>query len=226
MTVFKIGHRGAMAMEPENTLRSFKKAVGLGVDYVELDIRLSEDEELMVFHDEFLDRTTDGEGPVRSHTREDLQKLDAGKGEQISTLEEVLKELKGQVKFVIELKEDHQEDKVVALLKEMKLVDDAIIISFVHRRLVKVRELCKDLQTGVLLVADPLHPSNLAKDAEADFLFSAHAFTDKEMVDEIHAAGLRVVVWTVLARTDLKKMLELGVDGIAVNDPRLFVEGR
>ena len=102
---YKIAHRGASAYEPENTLRSFRRALDMGADLIEFDIRMSSDGHLIVIHDKKVDRTTDGTGLVREMTLGQLKKLDAGKGEKIPTLEEVIDFGKGKTRFVIELKE-------------------------------------------------------------------------------------------------------------------------
>src|SRR5438105_2353760 len=88
--VWVVGHRGAMGYCPENTMASFERALALGADWIELDVHLSRDGELIVIHDETLDRTTNGHGLVRDHTLAELKQLDAGDGQQIPTLDEVL----------------------------------------------------------------------------------------------------------------------------------------
>ena len=102
--VVKVGHRGAAGHEPENTLRSFRKALDLGADMVELDVHLCGTGELVVIHDETVDRTTDGSGSVRDMPFHELRGLDAGKGERIPTLREVLDLLEGRAGVNIELK--------------------------------------------------------------------------------------------------------------------------
>jgi glycerophosphoryl diester phosphodiesterase len=104
--VLIVAHRGASAYEPENTIRSFDNAFQLGADFVELDVRLSKDGSLVVIHDEAVDRTTNGSGLVRDLTLSELKLLDAGKGEKIPTLEEVLELFsEPEHKFFIEVKE-------------------------------------------------------------------------------------------------------------------------
>src|SRR3989338_4292016 len=113
-----MGHRGAAALEPENTLRSFRKAIEIGVDYVEFDIHRCKSGELVVIHDETVDRTTNGKGFVADLTLQQLKKLDAGKGEQIPALQEVIDCCKGNVKMQIELKEPGLEADTISLLVE------------------------------------------------------------------------------------------------------------
>ena len=98
------GHRGAAALEPENTLLSMQKAIDLGVDQIELDVHLTRDQHLVVIHDTTVDRTTDGQGAVADFTLEEIKRLDAGKGERIPTLQEVIDLVRGKVVLQIELK--------------------------------------------------------------------------------------------------------------------------
>jgi len=149
----KIAHRGASAYEPENTLRSFERAIELKADMIELDVRYSLDRHLVVLHDAKVDRTTDGTGLVALKTLSELKELDAGKGEQIPTLEEVLEFGIGRTKFVIELKENGVEDKVVDLINKNNLLEDVFIISFKPMRLKMIKELEPKIKTGLILFA-------------------------------------------------------------------------
>src|SRR6266511_3945699 len=108
-----VGHRGAAGLEPENTLRAFRRGIELGVDYVECDVHLTRDGHLAVIHDETVDRTTDGHGPVAGFSLEELRRLDAGQGERIPTLEEVLATTRGHVRLLIELKGARTEEATV-----------------------------------------------------------------------------------------------------------------
>ncbi|TRO45945.1 glycerophosphodiester phosphodiesterase, partial [Candidatus Bathyarchaeota archaeon] len=128
--MLKIGHRGARAYEPENTLASFRRAIELGVDAVELDIRKTRDNELVVIHNADVNKTTNGNGPVNSFTLEEIQKFVTEKGEHIPTLEDVLDVVGKRVKVLVELKEPDTEKKVIELIRRKKLMDDVILISF------------------------------------------------------------------------------------------------
>ncbi|MGQ9690287.1 MAG: glycerophosphodiester phosphodiesterase [Thermoproteota archaeon] len=119
--MLKIGHRGAKFYEPENTLRSFRKALELGVDAVELDMRRTKDGELVVIHDAEVDRTTDGKGLVSGLTLKEVKRLVTEKGEKIPTLKEVLDFLDKRVRILIELKEDGVEEAVLNLVREKGL---------------------------------------------------------------------------------------------------------
>ena len=130
--IHTVGHRGAGFLEPENTLRGFRRAIEMGLDYVEFDVRRCKSGEIIVIHDETVDRTTNGKGFVKDMTLSRLKKLDAGKGDKIPTLQEVIDACKEKVKMYIELKEaDLEEDTVAAVIRN-KVTDDVIIKSFFH----------------------------------------------------------------------------------------------
>src|SRR4051812_30531547 len=145
--VWVCGHRGAMGHCPENTMASFERALALGADWIELDVHLSRDDALIVIHDETLDRTTNGHGLVREHTLAELRTLDAGGGQCIPTLDEVLACAREQETIVdIEIKNapvyyDGIEQRVVTALDRAGMTEQAIVISFDHAAVQRVKSL-------------------------------------------------------------------------------------
>jgi glycerophosphoryl diester phosphodiesterase len=218
-----MGHRGAAALEPENTLRSIERAVEIGVDAVEIDVRLSKDRELVVIHDSTVDRTTNGSGPVNGYSLDDLKKLNAGGGQTIPTLQEVMELIGHKVKLVIELKEEETERMVVELIKRNNLDDNVYVISFWHElvKTVKVIESC--IKTGVLLVGCPVDTC-VASQASADALVMKYNFVNRHFVEMVHKDGLKVFVWNIDDPHLLKPYVDMGVDGIGSNDPRVLIE--
>jgi glycerophosphoryl diester phosphodiesterase len=217
-----IGHRGAAALEPENTLLSIERAIEIGVDAVEIDVHLSKDKELVVIHDATMDRTTNGTGPVNSYTVQEIKRLDAGKGETIPTLQEVIDLIDRQVMLVIELKEEGTEMSVVDLLVRNNLFDKACVISFWHRLVKTVKEMDSRIKTGVLLVGSPVDTC-IATQASADALVMKYTFIDRELVKMAHEKGLKVFIWNIDDRDLLKPYVGMGVDAIGTNDPRVLV---
>ena len=128
--VLIIAHRGASAYEPENTLRSVKKALELSADMVEVDVRTSRDGHIMIMHDVVVDRTTNGKGYVKDMTLKELKKLDAGLGERIPTLQEVAELVRRKAQLVVEIKVPGIEKKVLQIVKENELDRQAFITSF------------------------------------------------------------------------------------------------
>ena len=218
-----MGHRGAAALEPENTLLSISRAMEVGVDAVEIDVRLSKDKEIVVIHDSTVDRTTNGTGPVAGYALKEIKKLDAGKGETIPTLQEVVDLIGNKVTLVIELKEEGTEKGVVELIQRNKLYDNAYVISFWHRLVRTVKEMDSRIKTGVLIVGCPVDAS-VATNASADALVMRYNFLDKKFVETAHKEGLKVFIWNIDDRDLLKPFVDMRVDGIGSNDPRILIE--
>jgi len=218
---FRIAHRGASAYEPENTLRSFRKAIELGTDMIELDVRRALDGRLVVIHDSKVDRTTNGSGPVRSKSFDELRALDAGMGERIPTLEEAVECGAGRTKFVIELKEDGLEERVIRVIKDFGVTEDVFIVSFKSVRLRAVKELEPDLKTGLILFAsaDPLKAAGACRaDAVAPFRW----FITRGLAERARASGMYLFTWTVDEKEKAERLRDMGVSGIVTNRPDLI----
>jgi len=218
-----MGHRGAAALEPENTLLSIGRAIEIGVDAVEIDVRLNKDKEVVVIHDSTVDRTTDGTGPICAFTVEEMKKLDAGKGQPIPTLQEVIEFIGNKVILVIELKEGGTVRRVLELIKMNNLGDTVYVISFWHRLVKSIKEMDSRIKTGVLLMGCPVDTC-IATQASADALVMNFAFVDMKFVQRAHKEGLKVFVWNIDRRDLLKPYADMGVDGIGTNDPRVLCE--
>ena len=215
---YKIAHRGASAYEPENTLRSFRRALDMGADLIEFDIRMSSDGHLIVIHDKKVDRTTDGTGLVREMTLGQLKKLDAGKGEKIPTLEEVIDFGKGKTRFVIELKEGGVEGKIVDVIKQNDLLEDVVIVSY-HSKLVKnVKQLESRVTTGLISLL-PFNAVGSGKESLVDIVAPFHYLVTRGLVEKIHRNGMFLFTWVVDSQKRAEKLKEIGVDGIVTNKP-------
>jgi len=218
-----MGHRGAAALEPENTLLSIARAIEIGVDAVEIDVRLSKDKELVVIHDSSVDRTTNGTGPVGSYTLEEIKKLDAGKGERIPTLQEAIDLIGNRVRPVIELKEEGIEKRVVELIKKNGFEDNVYVISFWHEVVKAAKEMDNRIKTGILLVGCPVDAC-IATRAYANALVMKYNFVNRKFVEIAHEEGLKVFIWNIDDQHLLRPYVDIGVDGIGSNDPRVLVE--
>jgi glycerophosphoryl diester phosphodiesterase len=219
--LLKIGHRGARALEPENTLRSFGRAVELGVDAMELDVRMTKDGEVVVIHDDKVDRVTDGSGLVSELTLEAIKGFTMEKGEKIPTLGEVLDFLKGKVKVLIELKESGFEEKMLELVKERGMLDDVIVISFHEEALKRVKELDEGVATGLIYVRHK-KPREAALELGAGYLLPLYRFTHSADVKKAHEAGLKVIVWTINTPQEATTYKQKNVDGITTDNPNIF----
>jgi len=219
------GHRGNPAEAPENTLASFRSALDLGVDMIECDVHPSSDGELVVIHDHTLDRTTNGSGLVVQHTLAELRQLDAGRGERLPLLRELLELVSGRAGLCIELKQipiayPGLEERVVGLLREHQLVEQTAVISFLHSSVRRLKELEPDLQVGILEGARPIDPVGLMRGALADIYAPHYGAMDPELVRAVHAAGGSVGVWTVDDEQAVAWCRACRPDSVFTNRPR------
>ncbi|MEM0142907.1 MAG: glycerophosphodiester phosphodiesterase family protein [Candidatus Parvarchaeum sp.] len=226
------GHRGAAAEAPENTIPSFKLAKNLGVYGVEMDIHTSKDNELIVMHDETLERTTNGKGLIHSYSLEELKKLDAGfkfsskwKGTKIPTLSEVFETL-GSINYYLEIKQSYKvypgiEEKILNTLDDFNLKNNTQIISFDFDALKRVRELDKIVKTGLLYVGKSNWFIDIAKELQVNYLQPSFYLVYKEDIDTAKNNNLKVAGWTIDNEEDIKRSFSLGLDSITSNNPRL-----
>jgi glycerophosphoryl diester phosphodiesterase len=219
--MLRIGHRGARAYEPENTLRSFKKALEIGVDAVEFDVRKTKDNQLVVIHDPDVKRTTDGEGLVSELTLDEIKGFSAEKGEKIPTLKEALDFLDKKVKIVIELKETGYEEKVLAAVHQNGLEKNVVIVSFKEEALRKAKDLDSQVETGLIYVKHK-NPVKAALDLKASYLLPLYRFTHTANVQKAHENGLKVIVWTINKPEEAAEYQKKGVDGIASDKPDIL----
>jgi glycerophosphoryl diester phosphodiesterase len=217
-----IGHRGAMGYAPENTLASFQLALDMGVHAVELDVHLV-DGQLVVIHDDQLERTTSGSGSMQDHSFEELRRLDAGSGEHIPTLGEVVQLLDQRVGLNIELKGPGTAGPVVEQVRNMRAAgwrDDQILLSsFNHQLLRQARELDSTVKIGALISNASEAGFKMARSLQAISINAGLSFVDQDLVDEAHANNLRVYIFTVNESADIQRMRELGVDGVFCDYP-------
>ena len=220
--MLRIGHRGAKAYAPENTIASFKKALEIGVDAVELDVRKTKDNRLVVIHDADVKRTTNGKGLVSELTLEEIKGFTADSSEKIPTLEEALDFLDQKVKVFIELKETGIEKQVIAIVHKKNLEKNVVITTFLEDALKKIRELDKDIETG-LIYASHKNPVKAALDLKANYLLALYRFTHSTNVQKAHANGLKLVVWTINIPQEVEEYAKKGVDGIASDKPDILM---
>ena len=205
-----------MGSFPENTLLSFERAADLGADWVELDVHLSKDGALVVIHDETLERTTNGTGRVADQTLQELKCLDAGQGQQIPTLDEVLEWAAPRgIGVDVEVKQA----PALAVAEAVRHFDQVLISSFDHPLVREIKALDPRLSVGLLYAYRAIDPVRLAREADASVLLPQCSYVVGEDVAAIHAAGLRVWTWATSDPTVLRRLIEAGVDAIATNHP-------
>jgi len=219
-----IGHKGASAITPENTLRAFQKAIELHADYVEFDSHLTKDGEIVIIHDADTFNSTGVHGLIRDKTLEEIKKLDAGEGERIPTLQELIAIAKGKIGLQLEIKSTGLLEKMVQILRKEDLIQNSIVSSFLYDELIKLKEIEPKIKIGFLLpvelVRSRLIERKVLKCAKEGFYAIHPHFSrvDKEIIGFAHTNDLKVNVWTVNDSDTMKNLIQMGVDGIITDD--------
>ncbi|MFL9831264.1 glycerophosphodiester phosphodiesterase [Flavobacterium sp. ARAG 55.4] len=222
--MLKIGHRGAKGYEPENTLKSFQKAIDLHVDRIELDVHLSSDNEIIVIHDETVDRVTDHTGFVKNFSLPQLKRFLIDKKYHIPTLSQVLNLINQRCEVNIEIKSYDATEKVVDLIE--KYVEEKkwnynqfIISSFDWTALQQVSFLNSNIRIGVLTENDLDLAFAFAKTIQARSVHPYFHLLTAEKTVEMQNAGFEVYPWTVNEIEDIKEMKSFNVNGIISDFP-------
>jgi len=222
-----IGHRGAMGYEPENTLLSIAKALALNVDWIEIDVYNIENH-LVVFHDRDLSRTTNGTGDICDRSFAYLRSLDAGKGQKIPTLPEVLDLVNRRCGINIELKGINTAELVIKLIKEYIeqgwQYEDFLVSSFNHYELQKLKDTCPQIVIGILIYGLPLNYLDIATELNAVAIIVESDFVTPKIVQNIQSKGFKIFVYTVNQPEQINAMKSLKIDGIFCNYPDLVLQ--
>lgn len=220
-----IGHRGARGHAPENTLLSFDLAIRLGAHMVELDVQRHPSGELLVFHDRRLERCTDGRGHLADAAFAALRRLDAGSGQEIPTLAEVLDLVDQRVAVNVELKsfDDGTAEAVASLLRRYVTdgwpVERFLVSSFHAPELELFRDAAPEIPVALLICGVPLDWAAEANELGAAALNISDEFVDPRLIADAHARGLKLYVYTVNEREDIERLRAMGVDGVFTDYP-------
>lgn len=235
-----IGHRGFRAKYPENTIVSFQAALDAGADMIELDVRLSKDKQLVVIHDDDLDRTTSGKGPVNQYTMSELKRLDAGSwfdsrfsDERLPALADTLKLVRGHGLINVEIKAGSDEtDPLILKMGEM-LVDvirqenaekTVLVSSFNKTVLKRVSRMSHPPALGVLTkYGEKQDALAICKMMNA---FSWHPYyldVDEEIILTMHRLGIKVLPYTINSEPEIVHLFKMGVDGVFTDNPAMAV---
>lgn len=235
--VKNFAHRGFSGKYPENTMLAFEKALEVGIDGIELDVHLTKDGELVIIHDETVDRTTNGTGVVAEMTLNELKKLDASyifEGKYgvnpIPTLREYFELVKDTgIVTNIELKTGINpypgiEEKTLAMIDEFGLREQIIISSFNHYSVMRFKELAPEMPCGFLEESWIIGVADYAKKHGVECLHPIYAAVTEEYANAAHEAGLLINTWTVNTKEDMELMAKRGVNAVIGNYPDLCKE--
>ena len=227
----RIAHRGASKLYPENTLLAFQRAIEAGIDFLEVDVQLTNDGELIILHDAKLDRTTNSTGFVHYHTLKQIRTLDAGNGERVPTLNEVFDLARANnIRLCIEVKgvDDAASvtitDVVVAAVRRADFISRAIITSFFASALCH----CKQIEPRLATLLDPspqdgsLSPKEICEQtlaAYANIISFDFEFVTPDVAREAELCGLALWPWSPSTPADIQRMLALNVPGLMTDRP-------
>jgi glycerophosphoryl diester phosphodiesterase len=231
-----VAHRGASALAPENTISAFDIAVSLGADYIEVDVQMTKDGQLVAMHDVTVDRTTNGTGRIKNITYDNLAALDAGswfspkfKGERVPSLESILDRYEGRTGILIELKHPSiypdMEEKLAAILSERftstEPPGNIIVQSFDTQSIQEFHELMPVIPTGVIIGTSEFSSQEdiFAIDGFASFINPKAALVDANFMQQAKERNLNVFTWTVSDSKTARNLRNLNVNGIITNYP-------
>ncbi|AWI06439.1 glycerophosphodiester phosphodiesterase [Clostridium drakei] len=228
-----IAHRGFSGNYPENTMLAFKKAVEAGCDGIETDLHMTKDGIIVICHDETIDRTTNGSGFINDYSYEELCKFDSGikfgeefEKEKIPTIDEFLYYVRDKGLLInLELKNDvihydELEKKVIEKVYEYNLQNKVILSSFNHYSMIRVKKYDSSIKTGLLCAATLYNVQDYVKVVGADALHPFYpSVMNEKIVTCIKKNGIKINAYTVNEEMHMKKLIELGVDGIITNYP-------
>ncbi|MFT5737603.1 MAG: glycerophosphoryl diester phosphodiesterase [Maribacter sp.] len=219
-----IGHRGAMGHETENTLASVQKALDLGVDMIEIDVFKISTGEVVVFHDQTVERLTNGPGNIEEYNISDLSRLTLDGGHKIPMLQDVLKLIDNKVALNIELKGANTADKVNHVIQFYTKSrgwspENFIISSFNWEELRTLRKLNDSVAIAILTEDNPLDALAIGTELNAVAINPYFKNLDADVVAKIKQAGFKIYTWTVNEPDDITAIKNIGVDGIITNFP-------
>ena len=217
--VLRIGHRGAAGHAPENTLAAVRQGIELGVDFVEIDVRRTADGVLVALHDATVNRTTNGRGRVEALSLGEVRTIDAGNGERIPTVEEVLQMAGRRTGLMLELKVDGLAHLAVQTVQKVQLDTPVIYASFLHKELTHVRVVETEAALMVLFDRLPRAAVPYAMQYQPEYVGLRHDRATRPLVDAFHRENVKVWVYTANSLADIARAISIGVDGVISNFP-------
>lgn len=234
--MYIIAHRGSSSAAPENTIAAFDVAVEQGADYIELDVQMTMDQHVVVIHDDTVDRTTNGNGLVKSYTLDQLKKLDAGSwfdhqytNERIPTLQEILERYSQRIGILIEIKHPKRQigiEKAVArIINRFAYSRHIIIQSFDVHALQRIKAFAPSLRTALIIKPDAFKLTKRKLTTYSSFangLNMKKTMINKWWIDRIHSFGMEVFIWTVKDQKTADRIKKYPIDGVVTDNPLFF----
>ena len=223
-----IAHRGASAVEPENTLRAFARAIEMGAQMIELDLHLTRDGHVVVIHDDDLSHTTNARGCVSQVTLEEIRRADAGKGERVPTLKETLELTRGRVQLYLEIKAPQAAAETLRIVRDFNCQNEVMLASFDLVLMKELGETVSDMEIGLILGTPSLNPRVRWREAfpwralryyQYQTLCMQVRLCSASLARKIKQQGKKLYVWTANSEPDYARMIAHNVDGIVTDTP-------
>ncbi|AXG71474.1 glycerophosphoryl diester phosphodiesterase [Kordia sp. SMS9] len=220
-----IGHRGAAGVELENTIESIKAAIEIGVKYIEIDVRETFDNQLVVFHDPYLERVSHEKGFIKEVTYEKLQKIRLHNGSSIPLLAEILPLIKNKnIKLIVEAKTDTSVLLAKALLLKKLDYTQFIIGSFFHENIRKIKEENPRIQTAIMLEGVPVLFSDYLQKVNPDFVVTSIETLNDSLEKVTKNQKRKLIFYTVNTEVEMQIAAKMKPFGIITNYPNLFIQ--
>ncbi len=225
--ILLIAHRGASKLAPQNTIKSFQKAIDLKADYIEFDVRATKDGEIVVIHNKTTNKTANFNGKIKKMTLKELKQLNFGEGEKIPTLRELIEIAKGNIELQCEIKIRGITKKVIEILREEDVIEHTLISSFKHDILKEIKQIEPAIKIGALepsrtgWVTDWISKKCMIQNAiknRFEFIHPHHWLLSHKFITYAHEKNLKINAWTVDSMGIMQKLIAKGVDGILTND--------
>ncbi|WP_338706066.1 glycerophosphodiester phosphodiesterase [Bacillus altitudinis] len=234
--MYIIAHRGSSSAAPENTIAAFDVAVEQGADYIELDVQMTMDQHVVVIHDDTVDRTTNGNGLVKSYTLDQLKKLDAGSwfdqqytNERIPTLQEILERYSQRIGILIEIKHPKRQigiEKAVArIINRFAYSRHIMIQSFDVHALQRIKAFAPSLRTALIIKPDAFKLTKrkiMTYSSFANCLNMKKTMINRWWIDRIHTFEMDVFIWTVKDQKTADRIKKYPIDGVVTDNPLFF----
>ncbi len=218
--IYRIGHRGAAGYEFGNSIASILKAIDCQVDFVEIDVQITKDGKLVVFHDHSLDKLTNGNGLLIDHSLEQLQSLRLNNGEQIITFEYLCNFCaEKKVKLLVDLKNDDIVSESISILSHYFSNTDFIISSFYHTQLLSIKEKNSQIITSIIFEGCPVDIEDFIFKTKADYISLGFESVTRKIINKIQKVDKKVLLWTVDNPFDIAHAISMNPDGIISNFP-------
>jgi glycerophosphoryl diester phosphodiesterase len=223
-----IAHRGASAVEPENTLRAFERAIQMGAQMIELDLHLTQDGHVVVIHDDQLSHTTNLRGRVSRLSLDEVKQADAGKGERVPTLQETLELTRGRIQLYLEIKAPQAAAETLRLVRAYSCQDEVMLASFDLKLMERLGEEVTDMEIGLILGTPTLNPRVRWREAfpwialrhfNYQTLCMQVKMCSAALARNIKQQGKMLYVWTANSEADYARMSARNVDGIVTDTP-------